>query len=327
MFKLCNEYGDIPYDGFRVYGSSRPMPEFIEAAQEFGDIFKRQGWVWEDEPGWQNLVSLPVNGARGALRVGWNPTMIGRNMPKSMICCNPSTVGLGPNETLALLRWVLMWPEGEPMDELATKLDFEGTVDEIDSCLYLPGVRADNVQYMGQTHYHGSRKGNQLRPYDKGREMDREPDQHVRLEMTEHFKNNANPKQRRRRPTVEEFLRGDLVDQNGLRLVKVVNLAAVGIPALTDLATKVGLSEAIRLGLRERDGKNGRILAPSMAIVRRLVNANSKQGVLLGIYKEQAIPWHAQFDLTSADALTVVWNERLGLQISPRGTSAAACPV
>lgn len=326
LFKTSNEYGNIPYDGLRIYSLWWPRHRFISWALGMMDEAGRR-WRHhdKDEKLWRYFISLPVNGAPGALRVGWGPTWSGRGIPRMMLLCNPSTAGLSPNETLALIRWVLDAPENERLAELATKLDFEGRMDEIDARLYLPGVRSENRQYGDETHIHGARKGNQLRPYDKGRESGGAPHQVARVEITEHFR--TRDKLRLERPTLRAFLPGGLIECNGLRRVKAVDLAAVGDDQLTAMALELGLTEAIRRGLPERPDRYGRMRAPSMQNIRRLVNANADDTLLFSLYREQAVAWHSQFDRAAADNLEVVWSDDLGLEIVAKGTSTLCIPA
>lgn len=321
MFTISTAYGTCPYDGFRVYSPRWPRPEFIQEAQQLRDVAERRGERWDDEPGWKDFISLPVNGAPGALRVGWGPLRIGRGMPKTMIILNPSTAGLDPNETLALLRWVVDDADQQQLEQLATKLDFEGTVRELDARLYLPRVRAKNVQYGDETHYHGSMQGaTRLKSYDKGKQTGGVADQVARVEMTERFKNvKARPGHNaERRPTMLEFLRGELVAQNKLRKVAVVDLAAVGDQDLTDLALEVGLTEAMRLAPLPTGGTRGWNRGANMGWLRRQINANADKDLLFNLYQQQATAWHSQFDVATAAALTLSWSDDLGIDVNHR---------
>jgi hypothetical protein len=64
-----------------------------------------------------------------------------------------------------------------------------------------------------------------------------------------------------------------------------------------------------------------------MQTIRRLINANSMDGVLFDLYKQQALLWHSQFGPVDANRLAVVWSDGLGLEIVPRMTKAASAPA
>jgi hypothetical protein len=87
---------------------------------------------------------------------------------------------------------------------------------------------------------------------------------------------------------------------------------------LKAMAMELGLTEAIRRGLPERPDRYGRMRAPSMQNIRRLVNAHADDTLLFNLYRAQALAWHSQFDRAVADNLQVLWSDDLGLEIVPR---------
>lgn len=286
MFKLSTAHGLCPYDGFWIHSDELPKASFV------ANLKPKQRRVGLHRLPWRHFRSMQLRGVPGALKVMWGLRTPYAGAPQTRIYINPSVTGMSANDTLQVLSAIIDTPLAAKLAQLDTKVDVEGAYWRIASHVYMPYVRYDgNWEFIG-TAYEGKRT--RLTIYQKAGWHDEFPQlvdadddsAHepaiTRVEIRQRLKKN--------RPTLLAFLRGDLVETNIMRRLRVVtNLDVLGDRVLAEEALKLGLTRALR---EYRTFAN-----VTLAEVKRMKACVNDAGTLelYHLYRQQATAWHEQF--------------------------------
>jgi|GEM_PF-5355542 len=168
-----------------------------------------------------------------------------------------------------------------------SKLDFNNTLAEVLSCLYLKGAKVVNTEYV-TTIYIGEFGGGgvQLVIYDKGLKELGLPDRWIRVEVRQWFETDAWAQ--RQRPLMIEFMRGDLMSTNPFKDVAWINPERLD-PQVRTVAAEKGLNYALLpvSGISEAIRKKTRLQ------LCRYGNID----YLYGLFLTGAEPWHQSFNV------------------------------
>jgi hypothetical protein len=275
-------------DGFELVTHEPFRPEFLTSlgyVPPYGD--------WLDKT-YRYMATRRIN--QGTLQAFWEPRKwLGYTYPQK-IRFNPSRAGYNGWATWRFLQQtVFTWLGNARVKRMDTKLDFNNTMAEVLSSLYLKGAKSICISpKYPKTVYIGEMGGIQLVIYDKGWQLRRIPDELIRVEIRQSFKTNTSVKQHR--PFMMEMMCGDLIDSHPFKHVLWIDPKSLP-PRIRAVAKHRGINAAL---LDEN------IDVDTQTKTRRRILRNGSDDIYR-LYLTGAELWHSDF-VTGFAADLLTWN-------------------